>query len=118
MVFASGSAERMQALVTKAFKVSLALSLFPLGFISVFGTLMVFAWTGEKDPFSVALLAALFDNAVRCHFPSRLVLYRVTGRALLDNVLARSYEWRSLCGHRWSIETRLCRGLQASPLWK
>jgi O-antigen/teichoic acid export membrane protein len=87
MVFASGSAERMRALVTKAFKTSLALSLFPLGFISVFGTLMVYAWTGETDPsfrigFCLLSLRSLFaSTALLC-----LVLYRVSGKALLDNV--------------------------------
>lgn len=87
MVYASGSAERMQALVAKAYKVTLALSLFPLGFISVFGVVLAYAWTGETDPsFRVAFwllsLTTMFGAISRLAF----VLYRVSGRALLDNV--------------------------------
>ena len=87
MVFASGSAERMQALLTKAFKVTLALSLFPLGFIAVFGTTMAYAWTGQSDPF---FRVAFWLVCLRAIFQSfsllALVLYRVSGNAVLDNV--------------------------------
>lgn len=87
MVFASGSAERMQALLTKAFKVTLALSLLPLGFISVFGTTMAYAWTGQNDPF---FRVAFWLVCLRAMFGSfsllGLVLYRVSGNALLDNI--------------------------------
>ena len=87
MVFASGSAERMQALVTKAYKVTLALALFPLGFISVFGVTLAYAWTGTTDPsfraaFWLVSLTTMFGAISRLAF----VLYRVSGRALLDNV--------------------------------
>ncbi len=87
LVFASGSAERMQALVTKAFKVTLVLSLFPLGFMSVFGTTVAYAWTGQMDP---SFRAAFWLVCARAAFASfsllALVLYRVSGKALLDNV--------------------------------
>jgi len=87
MVFASGSAEKMQALLTKAFKVTLALSLFPLGFIAVFGTTMAYAWTGQSDPF---FRVAFWLVCLRAIFQSfsllSLVLYRVSGKALLDNI--------------------------------
>jgi O-antigen/teichoic acid export membrane protein len=87
MVFASGSAERMQALLTKAFKVTLALSLFPLGFIAVFGTTMAYAWTGQTDPY---FRAAFWLVCLRAMFGSfsmlALVLYRVSGNALIDNI--------------------------------
>ena len=87
MVFASGSAERMQALVAKAYKVTFALSLFPLGFISVFGVLLAHAWTGETDPafraaFWLISLTTMFSAISRLAF----VLYRVAGRAVLDNL--------------------------------
>jgi O-antigen/teichoic acid export membrane protein len=87
MIYASESAERMQIFVTKAFKASMGLSLFPLGFISVFGTLMAYAWTGETEPsFRAACwllsLTTLFAAISRLAF----VLYRISGRALLDNV--------------------------------
>ena len=87
MVFASGSAERMQTLLTKAFKVTLALSLFPLGFIAVFGPTMAYAWTGQSDPF---FRVAFWLVCLRAIFQSfsllALVLYRVSGNAVLDNI--------------------------------
>jgi O-antigen/teichoic acid export membrane protein len=87
MVFASGSAERMQALLTKAFKVTLSLSLFPLGFIAVFGPTIAYAWTGTTDPL---FRGAFWLIAAKAVFASlsllALVLYRISGKALLDNI--------------------------------
>lgn len=88
MVFASGSAERMRALISKAFKVTLALSLLPLGFIAAFGPTMAYAWTGERitgfeAAFWLVCLALLFRSISMLSF----VLYRTSGKALLDNVL-------------------------------
>jgi O-antigen/teichoic acid export membrane protein len=87
MVFASGSAERMQALLSKAFKVTLGLSLFPLGFIAVFGPTMAYAWTGQSDP---SFRSAFWFVSLRALFAAfsllALVLYRVSGKALLDNI--------------------------------
>jgi O-antigen/teichoic acid export membrane protein len=87
MIFASGSTERLKSLFVKAFKVTLALSLFPLGFICVFGPLMAYAWTGESDPsfrmaFWILCLTALFRSISLL----ALVLYRTSGRAVLDNI--------------------------------
>ena len=87
LVYASGSTERMRALLVKSFKVTLALTLFPLGFISVFGMNIVFAWTGQDQPsFGTALklvcLAGLFSGFSML----QLVLYRVSGRAVMDNI--------------------------------
>lgn len=87
MVFASGSAERMQALLTKAFKATLALSLFPLGFIAVFGPTMAYAWTGQRDPFfRVAFWLVCLRSIFWSFSLLSLVLYRVSGNALLDNI--------------------------------
>jgi O-antigen/teichoic acid export membrane protein len=87
MVHASGVEERMQRLIVKAFKVTLALTLFLYGFISIFGTTMVYAWTGETDP---SIRIALVIVCATCFFRSfsvlSLVLYRVSGKGLLDNV--------------------------------
>ena len=87
MVFASGSAEKMKALLSKAFKVTLGLSLFPLGFIAVFGPTMAFAWTGQTDP---SFRSAFWLVCIRSLFAAfsllALVLYRVSGKALLDNI--------------------------------
>jgi O-antigen/teichoic acid export membrane protein len=87
MVFASGSAERMKALLSKAFKVTLGLSLFPLGFIAVFGPTMAYAWTGQTDPsFRLAFWWVCLRTLFAAFSLLALVLYRVSGKALLDNV--------------------------------
>ena len=87
MVFASGSAHKMQALVIKAFKVTLALSLFPLGFIAVFGPIMAYAWTGQSNPsFRVAFWLVCLRAIFGAFSLLSLVLYRVSGQALLDNI--------------------------------
>jgi O-antigen/teichoic acid export membrane protein len=87
MVYASGSSERMQVLLTKAFKVNLLLSLLPLGFISLFGTTMVYAWTGQTDPsFGTAFWLVCLTTAFAAFSLLELVLYRVSGKALLDNI--------------------------------
>jgi O-antigen/teichoic acid export membrane protein len=87
MVFASGSAEKMRSLLSKALKVTLGLSLFPLGFIAIFGPTIAYAWTGQADPafrsaFWWVSLSTLFSSFSLLAF----VFYRVSGRALLDNV--------------------------------
>jgi O-antigen/teichoic acid export membrane protein len=87
MVFASGSIEKMQNLLVKAFKVTTALSVLPLGFIAVFGSSLAYAWTGETDPafrvsFWLITLTALFKSFSLLS----LVLYRVSGKALMDNL--------------------------------
>jgi O-antigen/teichoic acid export membrane protein len=87
MVYASGSADRMAVLLAKAFKFTLALALLPLAFIGAYGTSIVFAWTGETiSSLRVALwficLAALF----KAFSLLGLVLYRVSGNALMDNI--------------------------------
>jgi O-antigen/teichoic acid export membrane protein len=87
MVYASGSVERMQRLLVKAFKVTLALSLFPLGFIAVFGPHMAYAWTGQIDSaFGAAFWLVCATSFFRSFSLLSLVLYRVSGKALLDNV--------------------------------
>jgi len=77
----------MKTLLSKAFKVTLGLSLFPLGFIAVFGPTLAFAWTGQRDP---SFRAAFWLVCLRSLFAAvsllTLVLYRVTGKALLDNI--------------------------------
>jgi O-antigen/teichoic acid export membrane protein len=86
MVFASGSAQKMQALLSKALKVTLGLSLFPLGFIAVFGPTMAYAWTGQVDPsFRAAFWWVCLSTLFSAFSLLALVLYRVSGRALLDN---------------------------------
>jgi O-antigen/teichoic acid export membrane protein len=87
MVYASGSTERMQALLAKAFKVTLALSLFPLGFIALFGGMMAHAWTGTTDPsYRVAFYLICTRQILAALSLLALVLYRISGKALLDNI--------------------------------
>jgi O-antigen/teichoic acid export membrane protein len=87
MVYASGSAEKMQGLLTKAFKVTLVLTLFPLGFIAVFGSMMAYAWTGTFDPsYRVAFYLVCTRQIFAALSLLSLVLYRISGKALLDNV--------------------------------
>lgn len=87
MVYASGSEAKMRGLLVKAFKVTLALSLFPLGFIAVFGPLMAVAWTGQTDPsFRIAFFWVAMTGIFRSFSLLSLVLYRVSGKAVLDNI--------------------------------
>jgi O-antigen/teichoic acid export membrane protein len=86
-VFASGSAEKMQALLKKAFKVTLGLSLFPLGFVAVFGTTLLLAWTGESNAaFRYTLWIVCLTGLFKSLSLLALVLYRVSGKAILDNI--------------------------------
>jgi O-antigen/teichoic acid export membrane protein len=87
MVFASASAEKMQALLSKAFKVTLGLSLFPLGFIAVFGPTIAYAWTGQVDPsFRSAFWLVSLRGLIAAFAMLGVVLYRVSGRTMLDNL--------------------------------
>jgi O-antigen/teichoic acid export membrane protein len=87
MVYASGSTERMKALLVKSFKVTSGLTLFPLGFISAFGAIIVYAWTGQELPsvggaLRLVSVAGLFSG----FSVLQLVLYRASGRAIMDNI--------------------------------
>jgi len=87
MIYGTGSAEQMRVLIQKSFKATLALSLFPLAFLSIFGTTIVFAWTGQADSsFRAALLLVSAAGFFQSFSILSLVLYRVSGRALLDNI--------------------------------
>lgn len=87
MVYGSGSAEQMRLLIIKAFKVTMGLSLFPLAFLATFGTTMVLAWTGQADSsFRVTLWLVCAAGLFQSFSILGLVLYRVSGRALLDNI--------------------------------
>jgi O-antigen/teichoic acid export membrane protein len=86
-VFASGSVDEMRRLIAKAVKVMLALTLFPLSFMAVFGPQILYAWTGTTNP-AYTMALCLLGAAVFCGSLSLLglVLYRVSGKALLDNI--------------------------------
>lgn len=87
MVYASNSPEQMRVLIAKSFKVTLGLSLFPLAFLSVFGTSLVFAWTGQTDnSLRVTLWLVCLAGLFQSFSLLGLVLYRASGNALLDNI--------------------------------
>jgi O-antigen/teichoic acid export membrane protein len=88
MVFASGSVERMRALITKAFKVTLGLAVLPLSFIAAFGSLIAYAWTGQTNSvFGATFWLLCLTMMFRAFSMLSFVLYRTSGRALLDNAL-------------------------------
>jgi O-antigen/teichoic acid export membrane protein len=87
MVFASGESERLRRLLAKSFKVTLALTLTPFALIAIFGTFMVEAWTGQKDPsFHYAIWLVCLALLFQSFSTLGLVLYRATGGAVMDNL--------------------------------
>jgi O-antigen/teichoic acid export membrane protein len=87
MVYASGDVERMRRLLSKAFKVMFGLAFLPLGFASVFGPLLAYAWTGTVDSrFRAAFWLVCLGAICRSVSGLSLVLYRVSGKAILDNL--------------------------------
>jgi O-antigen/teichoic acid export membrane protein len=87
MVYASGSEQNMLVLLIKSYKVTLGLSLLPLAFLSAFGTTIVLAWTGQTDPsFRIAMYLICLAGPFKALSLLGLVLYRISGKAVLDNI--------------------------------
>jgi O-antigen/teichoic acid export membrane protein len=87
MVFASKSTERIRLFLAKSFKATLAASLPPLAYVAAFGTTMIFAWTGEANPeLHGALWLTALAALLRAISLLQLILYRASGKALLDNI--------------------------------
>ena len=85
-MFGTGSIREMNLLIAKSFKVTMGLALLPLGFFSVFGTTVVYVWTGQTIPTLKATLWLICLSGFFSTFSIlALVLYRVSGHALLDN---------------------------------
>jgi O-antigen/teichoic acid export membrane protein len=85
-VYSSGSVQEMTKLLKKSFKVTTGLSLFPLAFIGVFGTTIIYAWIGEvNSSFRLGLVLVCLNSLFYAYSILGLILYRVSGRALLDN---------------------------------
>ena len=87
LIFASGSAGRIRRFFRNSFKTTLAVTLLPLAFLAAFGTLLVFAWTGQAGPeFRMTMwlccLGGLFGAVSRL----QLILYRASGKTLHDNI--------------------------------
>lgn len=87
MIFASGAAGRMQNLLHKSFKVTFVFAFIPMAFIACFGPTIVLAWTGQNSPeFPRALVLVSLAGVFQAISILGLVLYRISGKALLDNV--------------------------------
>ena len=87
MVFASGSTETLRLFLGKSFKVTLAAAVPPLAFVCAFGTSMIYAWTGQTDPkFRMAIWLVALAALLRAVSLLQLILYRASGRAVLDNI--------------------------------
>ena len=87
MVYALGSVEEIRRLLLRSFKVTFALAVMPLAFIASFGTLIIAVWTGISAAalnhmLWILCLAGLF----RAMSLLQLVLYRVSGKSVMDNV--------------------------------
>jgi O-antigen/teichoic acid export membrane protein len=86
-VYHSGSTDEMNRLITKSFKVTMALSLLPLAFLVVFGTKVIYAWTGQApEKLQVTLLLLCATGFFYSFSLLALVLYRTSGKALHDNL--------------------------------
>jgi O-antigen/teichoic acid export membrane protein len=87
MVFASGSTERLRLFLAKSFKATFATAVPPLAFVCVFGTTMIYAWTGQANPqFRLAIWLVGFAALQKAVSLLQLILYRASGKALLDNI--------------------------------
>jgi O-antigen/teichoic acid export membrane protein len=87
MVYASGAVERMGNLLHKSFKVTMAFALIPLSLIACFGASIIFAWTGQNAPqFRTALALVALAGVFQAVSVLGLVLYRISGSAVLDNL--------------------------------
>jgi O-antigen/teichoic acid export membrane protein len=87
MVYASGATGRMQNLLHKSFKVTFVFAFIPMAFIACFGPTIVFAWTGQNSPeFHRSLILVSVAGVFQAISILGLVLYRISGRALLDNI--------------------------------
>lgn len=86
-VFASGSAEQMKLLIAKAFKTTFGLSILPLAVVCASGTTILYAWTGQANPlFHIFLWLISLAGLFKCMSLLQLVLYRASGKSLMDNI--------------------------------
>jgi O-antigen/teichoic acid export membrane protein len=84
---ASGSRESVRQLVAHAFKMTLILVTLPLALVAAHGETMMLAWTGQADPSFVPVLRLLCLAAfLKSISLLQLVLYRASGRSVVDNV--------------------------------
>jgi O-antigen/teichoic acid export membrane protein len=87
MVYASGATDRMQNLLHKSYKITFAFAFIPMALIGCFGPTIIFAWTGQNAPeFHRALILVSIAGTFQAVSILGLVLYRISGKAILDNV--------------------------------
>jgi O-antigen/teichoic acid export membrane protein len=87
MVYATGSSEKFDALLAKSFKFTLAITLLPLVFLCGFGTDLIKAWTGQDNSaFGITLFFVSAATIANCFGLLGLVLYRASGRTVMDNL--------------------------------
>lgn len=87
LVFASGTVEEKKEIVLKAYKTSFALCIIPLSVVCAAGNTIVYAWTGSKDEtFESFLILIGLAGLFRALSLLQLVLYRASGKALMDNI--------------------------------
>lgn len=87
MVYASGAIDKMQKLLHKSYKVTFLFAFVPMSFLACFGAAIIFAWTGQNAPeFHRALTLIAVAGVFQSVSVLGLVLYRISGNALLDNV--------------------------------
>lgn len=86
LVYAASSVKQHNDFIIKSFKAMVVISILPLAFIALYGTKIVFVWTGKTDP-SLEGAVCLLCAADVCKALSSLcrVLYRVSGGAVMDN---------------------------------
>lgn len=86
-VFASGSKETLRLFLGKSFKMTLAASVPPLAFMCAFGMSLIYVWTGETDSrLHAAIWLIALAALLRAVSVLQLILYRASGRAVLDNI--------------------------------
>jgi len=87
MLYAAASVEKLRLLFRYSFKLTFLMTLLPLGFVCVFSSTIVKAWTGEVGPmFGISILWTSVAALFRAVSLLGLILYRVSGRSILDNV--------------------------------
>jgi len=87
MVFASGCGEKIATFLTQSFRVTLLAAVPPLAFVSLFGPTAVFAWTGRADSeFRATMWLVSVAALLKAISLLQLILYRASGKALLDNI--------------------------------
>ncbi len=105
-VFASGRQDRIRAFLANASRATLAAALPALAFLCVFGSQLIFAWTGQAGgAFRTALWLVACAGLFKVVSLLQLVLYRASGRALFDVIrqLLRIFVLFCAAGLAWRV---------------